>query len=99
MKMSLFFFDFKAFSSDFLQGGGEALFTTSKTKEQLYIEAKDILNGVDIQKRPPPDYVNVLSANSPGSTQPRRPPRSKHDRDPNSPVPQVINDHFSNFKI
>lgn len=99
-------------NEDYYQGGGEDLFATNKTKEQLYIEAKDILNAIGAGVDPPlatvgarqqlfnnPDYINVPASpaaalltpagSSPGSTHPRRPPRSKHDRDPSSPEPQV----------
>ncbi len=90
------------------QGGGEDLFAgaAGKTKEQLYIEAKDILNSISNSPVAAaavvggvggiPDYCNVAagnyspatSAGSPGSSRvaPRRPPRSKHDRPPYSPV-------------
>ena len=76
------------------QGGGEDLFSTSKTKEQLYVEAKDILNSIPIKEKSPPlsngdsdrkPYV----ASSPVPSVTRRPPRSKHDRDPSSPMPEV----------
>lgn len=85
---------------DDYQGGGEDIFATSKTKEQLYMEAKDILamvsNGSNSGKRFPPDYVNLAAGGiSPGSTGPRRPPKSKHDRDPNSPTTQVLHSHFN----
>ncbi|XP_059096126.1 pleckstrin homology-like domain family B member 2 [Tigriopus californicus] len=82
---------------DDCQGGGEEIFSTNKTKEQLYMEAKDILamvsNGTNSGKRFPPDYVNLAGGISPGSTGPRRPPKSKHDRDPNSPITQGSHDH------
>jgi hypothetical protein len=75
---------------DYQGGAGESIFATGgKTKEQLYSEAKDILAAMTAS---PTGFVSSSSASSPGSTmmqQPRRPPRSKHDRDPSSPEPQV----------
>merc|ERR1712223_2369666 len=58
-------------------GGGEDLFSTEKSKEQLYIEAKHVLNSVEpytTTKRP-----QDLNGVSPPQTVPRKPPRSKHD--------------------
>ena len=80
----------ESLASDEYDGSGEALMSTSKTKEELYIEAKDILAMLEQQQQrnnqqQPMGFVG----SSPGSTQPRRPPRSKHDRDPNSPAPLV----------
>eukprot|EP00095_Tigriopus_kingsejongensis_P007663 maker-scaffold156_size297567-snap-gene-0.18 protein:Tk07663 transcript:maker-scaffold156_size297567-snap-gene-0.18-mRNA-1 annotation:"grb2-associated binder " len=87
-------------SNDY-QGGGEDLFATSKTKEQLYVEAKDILSmisgGSAIQastRGGMPDYTNLVGGISPGSTAPRRPPKSKHDRDPNSPALEGASDQM-----
>ena len=59
-------------SCDLQGGGGEGLAETGdKTREQLYSEAKEILALV-----PGPS-----PAESPCNTGPRRPPRSKHDKD------------------
>ena len=52
-------------------GAGEDLFFSEKSKEQLYIEAKHVLNMVE------PFKSN--SSSSPPQTVPRKPPRSKHD--------------------
>lgn len=49
------------------------MFSTTKSKEQLYIEAKHVLNMVE------PFTTNSLNGISPSSTVPRKPPRSKHD--------------------
>jgi len=50
------------------QGGKEGIADTDKNKEELYIEAKEILA-----------LVNQSPTESPSSTGPRKPPRSKHD--------------------
>lgn len=50
------------------QGGKEGIADTDKSKEELYIEAKEILA-----------LVNQSPTESPSSTGPRKPPRSKHD--------------------
>ena len=47
---------------------GEDLYHHDKSREQLYIEAKHVLNMVE-------PYKNA----SPPQTVPRKPPRSKHD--------------------
>ena len=66
----------------FQAGGGEDLFSTDKSKEQLYIEAKHVLNLVEpyatttTTKRPHHEPLNGVS---PPQTVPRKPPRSKHD--------------------
>ena len=64
----------------FQAGGGEDLFSTDKSKEQLYIEAKHVLNLVEpyttTTKRPHQEPLNGVS---PPQTVPRKPPRSKHD--------------------
>ena len=56
------------FSLSDYQGGKEDMADTDKTKEQLYTEAKEILA-----------LVGKSPVESPSSTGPRRPPRSKHD--------------------
>ena len=69
------------------QGGKEELAESGdKSKEQLYTEAKEILAMVQESgdvSRPTSDTVNRQltdsPAESPNSTQHRRPPRSKHD--------------------
>ena len=48
---------------------GEDLFYSDKSREQLYIEAKHVLNMVEPFK----------NGSSPPQTVPRKPPRSKHD--------------------
>merc|ERR1712113_966335 len=56
-------------------GEGEDLFSTDKSKEQLYIEAKHVLNLVEpytTSKRP--QEINGISV-SPPQTVPRKPPR------------------------
>ena len=64
--------DASQLSCDLQGGGGEGLADTGdKTREQLYSEAKEILALV-----PGPS-----PAESPCNTGPRRPPRSKHDKD------------------
>ena len=64
--------DASRLSCDLQGGGGEGLADTGdKTREQLYSEAKEILALV-----PGPS-----PAESPCNTGPRRPPRSKHDKD------------------
>jgi len=50
------------------QGGKEGIADTDKSKEELYIEAKEILA-----------LVSQSPTESPSSTGQRRPPRSKHD--------------------
>jgi len=50
------------------QGGKEGMADTDKSKEELYIEAKEILA-----------LVSQSPTESPSSTGPRKPPRSKHD--------------------
>jgi len=50
------------------QGGKEGIADTDKSKEELYTEAKEILA-----------LVNQSPTESPSSTGPRKPPRSKHD--------------------
>lgn len=50
------------------QGGKEGIADTDKSKEELYIEAKEILA-----------LVSQSPTESPSSTGPRKPPRSKHD--------------------
>eukprot|EP00092_Neocalanus_flemingeri_P010758 GFUD01011587.1.p1 GENE.GFUD01011587.1~~GFUD01011587.1.p1 ORF type:complete len:833 (-),score=197.09 GFUD01011587.1:64-2562(-) len=50
------------------QGGKEGIADTDKSKEELYIEANEILA-----------LVNQSPTNSPSSTGPRKPPISKHD--------------------
>jgi hypothetical protein len=68
------------FGFKFQAGGGEDLFSTDKSKEQLYIEAKHVLNLVEpyttTTKRPHQEPLNGVS---PPQTVPRKPPRSKHD--------------------
>merc|ERR1719189_2701986 len=73
-----------AFSLSDYQGGHEGLADTDKSREQLYTEAKEILalvgssGGQDpAAPRRPPSLQELPE--SPSSTAPRRPPRSKHD--------------------
>ena len=64
--------DASSLSCELQAGGGEGLAEAGdKTREQLYTEAKEILALV-----PGPS-----PAESPCNTGPRRPPRSKHDKD------------------
>lgn len=57
-----------------MNGAGEDFYSNYKSKEQLYIEAKHVLNMVE-------PYTVSRNANgvSPPQTVPRKPPRSKHD--------------------
>lgn len=58
----------------FLQNGaGEDFYSNYKSKEQLYIEAKHVLNMVE------PYVSRNVNGVSPPQTVPRKPPRSKHD--------------------
>ena len=93
--------------TDYDGGAGEDIYVSSnKSKEQLYMEAKDILAMVSnshvgsspvpqqqygMIHRPPPDYHHHHQQQQQQQQQqhPRRPPRSKHDRDPSSPVPNI----------
>ena len=68
----------------YCQGGHEGLADTDKSREQLYTEAKEILalvgssGGQDTAASRRPPSLQELPE-SPSSTAPRRPPRSKHD--------------------
>ena len=58
------------------------MFSTDKSKEQLYIEAKHVLNLVEpytTTSKRPQELNGGLNGVSPPQTVPRKPPRSKHD--------------------
>ena len=66
--------------NEILQTGcGEELFATEKSKEQLYIEAKHVLNMVEPYTTSTSSKKLELNGVSPPQTVPRKPPRSKHD--------------------
>ena len=98
--MTVPFFNFQA-------GGGEDLFSTDKSKEQLYIEAKHVLNLVEpyttTTKRP---HLEPLNGVSPPQTVPRKPPRSKHDpssngviRPPSQEAAQRVCTYYFDFSV